>query len=247
MSTRLPDQPTVWDEVYFSAGRTITESDLPPFDKDILLSIVSAGAGCAGQFYDDLDDLLRRFGDVTFERALPFVEVFAMAMVSRWVRHVCDQSEEFDSPEMWARLASDVLRLFGTYSDERYEEARLMDVQFNFAGDPVEEQEGFAFARRWQEADMIMSLAARSLGAKLGGKLTSSAIPTKGSYDLKNDTGIDAFTTDIEQLDKAHVILLANEAGMYASFEALKEDKRSFRSKIGSLMSRLGGVFRNRD
>ena len=247
MSSRLPDQPTVWDEVYFSAGKTITESDLPPFDKDILLSIVSAGAGCAGRFYDDLNDLFRRFENVTPERALPFVEVFTMAMVSRWVRYICDQSEEFDRPAMWARLARSVLNLFGTFSDERYEEARLMDVQFNFGRDVRVDEQKMAFGREWQEADMIMSLAARSLGAKLGGKLSSSAIPAKGSDQLWKDTGIEAFTTDIDLLTKAQNILTANEAGMYASFKALQKDKRSIRSKITSLASRLGGAFRKRD
>lgn len=243
----MPDQTTVWDDVYFSAGNRIAESDLSPIDKDILLSIFSAGAGCAGRFYDDLNDLFRRFGDVTFERALPFVEVFTMAMVSRWVRQACDQSEEFDPPAMWARFARSVLNLFGTFSEERYEEARLMDVQFNFGRDARVDGQKWAVGLELQEADMIMSLAARSLGAKLGGKLSSSAIPAKGSYELSKDTGIEAFTTDLRLLSKAQDTLTANEAGMYASFKALQKDKRSVRSKITSLASRLGGAFRKRD
>ena len=213
---------TVCDEVYFAIGQAITESGLSEIDQHIVLSIVSAGCGSAGRVYELCDEQLRRFGHVTFERVLPFAEVFTMAMVSRWVRHVHDQSAEFDRPAMWAHLAKSVMNLFGTSSDARFEEARLMDVQFNADTDARQARRDSAGIGGLTEADMLISLAARSLGRELGGKLASPPIPVKGSYQLWKGTGIEAFTTDITILT-VHDALLANEAGMYASFKALQQ------------------------
>ncbi len=215
---------TVWDEVYFATGQAITESGLSEIDQHIVLSIVSAGCGCAGRVYELCDEQLRRVGDVNFERALPYVEVFAMAMVSRWVRHVRDQVAQLDRPLSWTRLAKHVMNLFGTSSDARFEESRLMDVQFNADRDARQAgRDDGGFGRGLTEADMLMSLAARSLGRELGGKLASPPIPVKGSYDLWKGTGIEAFTTDLALLTQVHDALLANEAGMYASFKALQQ------------------------
>ncbi len=212
----------IWNEVQAAAGRAIGESSFEPTDRHILLSIVLAGIGTAESFHREVE-VFQAYKDLTFEQALKFSEVFSVAMVSRWVRTICDQDNTLDRETMWTRLANDILRMFGTDNTSRLEESRIMDLQYNALADAADQNEAHdATAFAWVEADLLMSLAARALGKPFVGKLAAPPIPCGKSYELWKEAGIESTTTDIEELTMAFHTLVANEAGMYASFKALQ-------------------------
>jgi hypothetical protein len=217
-----------WREVYLAAGQAIVKSNLPPSDTDVLLSITSAASDVAGRVYKVHEDYFRKLGKLTFERAIPFVKVFAIAMTSRWVRQMCSRDPSLDRRRMWAHLTTAVLRVFGDSSQECYEEAWLLDVQFNHDRILMEQGKGSA---SWNEQWLLLCLAARALGAPFTWKLSSPPIPFASASDLhKQAPGWDP-PAGLNLLDISRLLditdeLLAAEAGMAAAFKALQQKRQ---------------------
>jgi len=169
-------------------------------------------------------DYFRRLGKITFERAIPFVTVFALAMTSRWVRQQCNNDPSLARREFWASLAIAVLRVFGDTNQEHYQEAWLLDVQFNHDCTLVEQGVGTAL---WHEYLLLLCLAARALGAPFTWKLSSPPIPfasARDLYDAPNfDPPVGLKLLDVKKAADVADALLAAEAGMYGAFKALRE------------------------
>jgi hypothetical protein len=164
----------VWKEVYLTVGRGIVRTNLPPLDKDILLSVASSASDVAERVYKVHEDYFRQLGKVTFPHALSFVRVFAVVMTSRWVRNVGKSDLSLDRKKMWARLATSLLQVFGDASQEHYEEAWLLAVQFDHDRNLMEQGKGSA---SWNEQWLLLCVAARALGAPFTWKLSSPPIP----------------------------------------------------------------------
>jgi len=241
---------SLWDDVYFAAGKVIVEAGFTPRDEAVLLSIATSASSLAKDAYETHKGYFRKLGKVTVKRAFPFVEVFALAMTSRWVRQACNLDPSLDRGESWAYLASAVIRIFGEMSQEHYEEAWLLDIQFNHdrtlteqhkterkpIGKPNEtvrvtlkdifDHEGVF--PLWNEQWLLLCLAARALGAPLTWKLSSPPIPFACTGDTsehapKFDPPAGLELLDVEKALYLNDAVMAAEAGMYAAFKAIME------------------------
>lgn len=217
-----------WKEVYLAVGQVIVKARLPSSDADVLLSIASSASGVAERVCKVHEDYFQQLGKVTFQRAIPFVRVFAMGMTSRWVRHVCNSDPSLDRRKTWARLATIILQVFGDASQEQYEEAWLLDVQFNHDRSLMEKGKGTA---SWNTQWLLLCVAARALGAPFTWKLSSPPIPFDSGSDLyKLGPGWDPPTQlnllNVERLMRIDDELLSAEAGMYGAFKALQQKRQ---------------------
>jgi hypothetical protein len=206
---------TVWDEVFALARSSIDQADLPPPLKDSLVSIVVGGVVAAAAAFEECQ-WFKEHKPLNLERAAAFVEVFAMAMVSRWVRNLCDGDETLDGPAVWAHLSSDILDLFGGQSAARYEEAWLVDMQFN------QDRTSFVQAQkvRFAERNLVLCLPARALGTPLSFRLTSPPIPVEDTeafvdagYPLP-PSGVDALVV-FEILSRGAISMFQTYKGLH--------------------------------
>jgi len=219
---------SLWNEVYLAVGRVIAKAGFTTSDTDVLLSIASSASGLAESAYKTHRDYFRQLGKMTFERAIPFVTVFALAMTSRWVRQACNRDQSLDRRKLWAGLATTVLTVFGDTSQEHYQEAWLLDIQFNHDRSLTEQGKTSA---SWNEQWLLLCLGARALGAPFTRKLTSPPIPFASARDLyEHAPGWDPppglKLHDVQKLLQVHDALLAAEAGMYSAFKALQQNRR---------------------
>lgn len=219
------DDGDVYYQVYGACGLAIEEAKLETYDRDVLLSIVSSASHAAKGVHKVHKDYFRRLGNLTVNRAVPFVGVFAVAMTSRWVRHMCTLDPSLERGTTWARFALVVLQLFGDASQERYEEAWLLDAQFNHDQSLVEEGTGFAFCHQ----QLLLCLAARALGAPFTWKLSSPPIPFASLSDLMKrapgwDPPAELNLLSVRGLIEVQDEMSASEAGMYAAFRTLRQN-----------------------
>ena len=220
---------SVWKDVYRAVGQIIEGAGFTPPDTDILFSIVSSAWSLAESVYKAHRDYFSQLGKMTFERAIPFVAVFSLAMTSRWVRQQCNNDPSLDRRRFWANLTTAVLRIFGDTSQEHYEEAWLLDVQFNHDCTLTEQGKRFA---SWNEQWLLLCLAARSLGGPFTWKLSSPPIPFASARDLYEhapdfDPPVGLNLLDVQKFLKVNDALLGAEAEMYGAFKALRGKENS--------------------
>jgi hypothetical protein len=212
---------TLWDDIFPVACAAIEESDYTRLDKDIALAVVSAGVDLAGKVHAKFSDAYPQ--ELTLEGVLPFAQVFVTVMTSKWVRRYCDRDAQLDRAAIWLRLTRDLSMLFGTYSVELHDEARLVDIQCNALIDAQSRGgnwTGYSFA----ELTIIMWLAARSFRTGPVDRLVASAVPAASTADLMNNTNIEPFSRDGSTLGELQDLLMATEAGMWAFFNALQAE-----------------------
>jgi hypothetical protein len=241
---------SIWDEVYFAVGQVIVKAGFAPYDEAATLSIANSASRLAKDAYETHKDYFRKLGKLTFERAVPFVAVFALAMTSRWVRQACILDQSLDRRNLWASLTSNVLRIFGDTNQDHYQEASLLDIQFNHDRTLIEQRklgrkpigksgetvhvtlkdlfdhEGVLSS--WNEQWLLLCLAARALGARFTWKLSSPPIPFASARDLYEhipnfDPPVGLNLLDFEKALCLNDALSASEAGMYAAFKAIRE------------------------
>lgn len=213
----------LWNELFHAAAVAINR---PEIDQELALeltAIVSAGVSAAELSFKQCE-LFKKHEQLSFERARSFAEVFAMAMVSRWARNLCRQDDTLDQTEVWAAIAKDILRLFGSYDETRWQEAWLMDMQFNRDMDHAErpDHEGFRLA----EVSLVLSLAARALGTPLQWELASPPIPASSTRDLVES----GYTPPENALDTFVALNILSDATVFM-FETYKDVSREVKRR----------------
>ena len=118
MSADGPDTADldIWDQVFFAFGSATAELGLRELDRAVLLAISSGASVGAKRAYELHRGYFEQFGNLTFDKARAFSGIFAMAMVSRWVRHLCVQDARLDGGKCGAphqRRADEFLRFHG--------------------------------------------------------------------------------------------------------------------------------------
>ena len=213
--------------MFFAFGSATAELGLRELDRAVLLAISSGASVGAKRAYELHRGYFEQFGNLTFDKARAFSGIFAMAMVSRWVRHLCVQDARLDRREMWGRLTRDVLTSFEGFTDERYEESWWVDVQFNHGEDIRAAPDSQRALQHTNEHLLLLSLAARALGFALDWTPKSPPIPASSAYELWKG-GIEAPPglnwTDLDSIGEFDVALAAAEASMYGAFDALRQD-----------------------
>lgn len=216
---------TLWDQVAFSAVNVISESELDEFDKDLLISIVLSAGGAVDDIYQAHHDYFAAFGPFDFERAVPMVEVLAAAMTCRFTRQLFDQGFQGHA-ELWGRLTRVVLDLFENFTEERAAECLSMDQQFNDGRDRIGNSEN---AIPWAvEQHLLIALVARAAGGSFQWPVTNDWCPAGSTWDLYGAGFVPPEHLDTLNFDRMVTVnasLLASEAGMYACFEALREQR----------------------
>jgi hypothetical protein len=212
----------IWQEVYFAAGQNIVKAKLPPRDTSILLSVSSSAADLAESVYKIHKDYFGHLGKINFQRALPFIGIFALAMTSRWVNKANMGQESMERRNTLSPIAAQVLELFFEKSQERYDEAWFLDAQFRHDIEIAEKGHTISL---WNEQILVLYLSARALGAPVTWKLSSPPIPFNSAQVLYSSPGWDPPGTfrllDISRYMAVSAQILAAEAGMYGSYKAL--------------------------
>lgn len=209
-------EPDIWDKVLVAAQTSLEKAELDQVFRDALSSIVTGGVIAAANALDQCQ-WFRRHREVNFEQAIRFVEVFAMAMVSRWLRVADKWPGATNERTAWEHHSYYVLSLFDNCDPDRYEEAWLMHLQFKKVWQLFDERKNSL-----TEAVLVLCLAARALGIELGWKLTSPPIPAESTEDLVKagytlgPSGLDALVT-FDSLAK----------GATAMFECFKRLQKS--------------------
>jgi hypothetical protein len=147
--------------------------------QEVFRAIIAGGIEAAHLVYDAYASSLAIFGVLDPDRAAGFAEVFCSAMASRFLDAGAFAGRRERAHDSLAYL---VRQVFGVDSARREEEARLCELQYvKDRGSPGAEERTTASA----EELLLVSIAARTLGATFGWKLASPPLPVDSPQALR--------------------------------------------------------------
>ena len=141
------------------------------------------------------DSIAKAWGTGNQQKATALSEVFALALLSRWSR-MWESRGRKTSPEGRKNTAGDILRLFGTHSEDSLGWFVKLDEQFNFEADLAEGKIPGSVASTVQIEERLLQLRAlKACGDRLTLDLSTLSFPMTWDIEFRMPLGLMGGTT----------------------------------------------------
>lgn len=150
---------------------------------------LSGGSHLAPGLIGASETLGRAWAKGDEQKAMGLLEVSTLAMISRWYRVLDSHLEHSEDERKQAReiSATNVLKLFGSYSPESLRDFMNLDIQFDFDRQRSEERVRAgteAGGHSFLEMDLRMWQAAQACGFPMPFDLNNVAFPITASWEV---------------------------------------------------------------